>query len=130
MQKLCENCGERFIASVKNASYCSRKCKAEKGRKECGNLSNYPGVAPGTVGALAELLVSADLMAKKYHVFRALSPSCPCDLIAMKDGTMKRIEVRTAYRNSANVVTYGKQNFAADHWALCLPGTIIYDPPL
>lgn len=50
----------------------------------------------GTAGAFAELIVAASLMEKGYAVFRALSPSSPCDLIAYKDPQrLIRIEVRT-----------------------------------
>lgn len=31
-----------------------------------------------------------------YHVFRALAPACPCDLIAMRGDDLFRIEVKTA----------------------------------
>lgn len=57
----------------------------------------------GTIGAIGELLASADLMRRGYHVFRALSPACPCDLLAYRAspaGTIidpiLRIQVRTA----------------------------------
>ncbi len=37
-------------------------------------------------------------MLKGYDTFRALSPSCPCDLLALKDGEVLRVEVRTVKR--------------------------------
>jgi hypothetical protein len=53
-------------------------------------------VPNGTLGAERELLVAAELMLRGYHVFRALSPSSPCDLIAYReDRTPIRIEVRS-----------------------------------
>lgn len=55
-------------------------------------------MAPGDVGAWGELVVSADLMRRGYCVFRAFSPSCPCDLIAMRDGKLLRVEVTKGRR--------------------------------
>jgi len=52
----------------------------------------------GTIGAINELYVSSDLMARGLSVFRALSPSCKCDLIVMLDnGELKRLEVKTGH---------------------------------
>jgi hypothetical protein len=54
----------------------------------------------GTVGAISEILAAADLMKRGYDVFRALSPSCSCDLIAIAAGQPPlRIEVRTGNRS-------------------------------
>lgn len=61
-------------------------------------MSQYPGLPTGTVGAINELRVSVDLMARGYAVFRALSPSCPCDLAILKDDNLIRVEVKTGYR--------------------------------
>jgi len=52
-------------------------------------------VKGGTIGAASELLAAADLMMKGWEVFRALSPNSHCDLLAEKDGTTMRLEVRT-----------------------------------
>jgi len=52
----------------------------------------------GTVGALHELLVCADLMMKGYNVFRAMSPSCSCDIMATKADVIYRIEVTTGIK--------------------------------
>ena len=54
----------------------------------------------GTIGAIAEIQVCADLMKRGYHVFRAISPSCHCDLVAYKTGeTLYRIEVKKGQRS-------------------------------
>ena len=57
--------------------------------------SMEPSSFRSTRGAISELTVSANLMARGYEVFRALSPSASCDLIALKDGEVLRVEVRT-----------------------------------
>jgi hypothetical protein len=57
------------------------------------------GLNAGTVGAIGELIVSADLLQKGYEVFRALSPSSSCDLaILTKEKKLIRVEVKTGYR--------------------------------
>lgn len=75
-------------------TYCSDAC-LKAGRYEPEPPTD---LAPGDVGALGELVVSADLMRRGYAVFRALSPSCPCDLIAMKDDKLLRVEVTKGRR--------------------------------
>lgn len=98
--------------------------------KSLGCQSAYPGVSTGTVEAISELRVSVDLLAKGYEVFRALSPSCSCDLTVMKNGELLRIEVRTAYRGKSNNIITSRSRFKADHFALVLPSEIVYEPEL
>lgn len=66
------------------------------------------GVGTSTLGALTELIVSVDLMKKGYEVFRALSPHCSCDLLAMKQGVVLKVEVRTARRRFPGGIYYPK----------------------
>jgi len=42
---------------------------------------------------MGELMVSLDLMKKGYQIFRGMCPTCTCDLIAIKDGRLYRVEV-------------------------------------
>lgn len=51
-----------------------------------------------TRGAVAELLVAANLMAEGFEVFRALSAACSCDLAVLCNGRLVRVEVRTGAR--------------------------------
>lgn len=63
---------------------------------------------PGTVGAINELYVANDLMARGMSVFRSLSPSCKCDLVVMlNDGELKRVEVKTGYKQSTKTGKIG-----------------------
>jgi hypothetical protein len=55
-------------------------------------------LAPGTVGAIGELTVASDLLDRGMHVFRALSPSCPFDLIATSVQGTASVEVRCAVK--------------------------------
>ena len=79
-----------------------------------------------TLGAMQEYKVMLLLMERGFDVFRAVSPSASCDLIAMKDGSMKRIEVRTAryIGKNGDKINYPKKNIRADIVALVLPNKI------
>ena len=50
----------------------------------------------GHLGAIAELIVAADLMHKGYDVYRPLSPMASCDLLGIYDQDIIRIEVKRA----------------------------------
>lgn len=58
-------------------------------------------------GTLGELIVASDLLKRGYEVFRALHPDASCDLVAIKNGKVSRIEVRTGKRLKENKLTYG-----------------------
>ncbi len=85
-----------------------------------------------TIGTIAELVASADLMNRGFEVFRALSPNASCDLIAKMGPTSLRIEVK------ATVVADGKirsrsanKSAPVDHVALVIRnGQVFYKPAL
>jgi hypothetical protein len=54
------------------------------------------GPCASDVGAVSELRVCADLLARGFAVFRAVSPGAPCDLIVLVDGRSIRVEVKSA----------------------------------
>lgn len=77
-------------------------------------------ISSGTVGAISEMAVAIFLMSRGYSVFRALSPACLCDLIAIKEDKITRVEVRTGYEDEKGKITYpsgtkdkGRQDFFA-----------------
>jgi hypothetical protein len=85
---------------------CSPVCDAarKKRRFEEANGKAY-GLPTGTVGALHELTVAVDLLRRGYAVFRALSPTCGCDLAVLKGRDLLRVEVKSAYRGrSGNLI--------------------------
>ena|SRR3990167_3411291 len=113
---------------------CSQECAKKNHIRLYGMSSNFPGIATGTVGAIGELVASVDLMSRGYDVFRALSQSCSCDLLALKDGNLLRIEVRTGYRGASGKLQYSKSDNdsgRSDHFAIVLGGKeVIYLPEL
>lgn len=106
----CRNCQKQFERrrKVTNAPFkspqvfCSRECSAEATARQIFRL----GLPAGTVGAVAELLVCADLLRKGWHVFRAVSPACPCDIVGILHGHTYLFEVRTGQRNAAGKLTF------------------------
>lgn len=135
----CLRCG-REANKNKGATYCSTRC-ASRAWKERGAALGSP-VSPlrgalhsATLGAMHELVVCADLLLNSWHVFRAQSPACPCDLVAMsKDQSrLLRVEVTTG-QHTLNGVVYPKAKHEVTKWdvlAIVLPdGTIQYLPEI
>lgn len=81
----------------RHAKYCNKTC-AKHYQNLIGTGYSKRNIACATVGAVSELLASTDLMNKGFHVFRALSAACPCDLIAFNATGLQKIEVRTGRR--------------------------------
>ena len=87
----CEHCS-KDIPETKNsgARFCSKRCSSSKYQ------SGYTPLAPKSfLGAVNELIVCADLLAKQYHVFRNVSQHGPCDIIILKDDKCFRVEVKS-----------------------------------
>jgi Holliday junction resolvase-like predicted endonuclease len=85
---------------------------------------------PGDVGAMAELLVASDLLRQGYQVFRACSPHATCDLVAMKDRSMIRVEVRTALMRKDGTLTASvRETDECDLYALVCGTVIEYMKP-
>jgi endogenous inhibitor of DNA gyrase (YacG/DUF329 family) len=94
----CKNCGEQIPEQrqKRHAKFCSYDCQ----RKFYFNtgLADVIKIPTSTTGALHELVVCAELMKLGFYVFRAQSPSSPCDVIALKNNKAYKIEVTTGYR--------------------------------
>lgn len=110
--------------------FCSSRCRRIRYAQRYGVNSAHPGLAPGTVGAMNELRVCVDLLALGYDVFRAMSPSCSCDLAILREGQLLRVEVRTGYENrtTKTLVTSKGTPSKFDVFAIVLPDRIVYLP--
>ncbi len=96
----CLECGILLLGSSRK--FCSGGHGA-KYRLQKNHDANPPlGITTGTMGAIGELRVAAELLSKGYEVFRAVSPACSCDLAVLKNGQLLRIEVRTAPARPTN----------------------------
>ncbi len=106
MNTECLECGSSLSGKNSGARFCSRKCIAKNYQKRNPFLVSGYDIPTGSVGAVAELRVSAELLIKGYEVFRAVSSSCSCDLAVLKGGKLLRIEVRTGYLNTTSNKRY------------------------
>ena len=79
----------------KTKIYCSNSCRLKKYDRVCASWIKENSLTDGTVGAISELYASIDLFRQGFHVFRALSPASPCDLIVLKENKCFPFEVRT-----------------------------------
>ena len=102
----CVECGKDFIGGL-GRIYCSKVCI----RSQVKNPFTDSGIPTGTRGSISELIVSVRLMTKGWHVFRALSPACPCDLIAMRGlGESLLLEIRTGtFNKRTGTITFSKR---------------------
>lgn len=94
-------------------------------------MEQYRDLPTGTIGAIAELVVSADLMAHGIPVFRALSPNCKFDLAIAHRSRLLGIEVRTAYqRRESKLIDFMGKHQGADLFGLFVHGTtkVFYFP--
>jgi hypothetical protein len=126
--KKCKNCGENIRVTERSTRvFCSEDCR-RAGAYEDKTL----GLSAGTVGAYSELIASADLLRRGYEVYRAVSPTCSSDLVAIKDGKRLTIEVRTARRSRTGTLHYSTRSFRSDHYALVevAASKVTYEPPL
>lgn len=104
----------------RHAVFCSNKCRnvAYKNEWRMRNATAHK-MSRSTVGAMAEILVSLDLMKRGFHVFRALSPNASCDLAIVNDRQFLRVEVKTSYRTRSGTI-YSPQVKAGTHDILAL----------
>jgi len=92
---ICPKCNKEFITTNSTKKFCSSYCRRTYYRQKYKVFNFAPNVNAGTKGAISELLVCADLLIKGFNIFRASSPSCPCDLVAINNGKPYRVEVKT-----------------------------------
>lgn len=126
----CLGCGR----SIKTQTRYPRKypgyCRAE-----CHARANRPAIVRSmsttTVGAISEYRVCIDLLQRGYEVFRAVSPSCKCDIMASRGDDKIRVEVKTAaYRRDGRPAGGTAAYNRFDVLALVLPEQVVYVPAL
>lgn len=118
----CAGCGTKFTTSETQKKFCTMDCRVKTGNYKWKRPNPY-NLSTGTIGAIAELAVCNKLMNEGNSVFRAVSPSCFCDIISFKDGKTTCIEVRTAKRNLSGTFAFPKSRprEGVDLYALYLP---------
>lgn len=87
----------------RHAKFCDKTCAnkhwANLYRRANPRIHKGLSLPTGTIGAMHEMVVAVDLMSRGYHVFRALSQACPCDLAILKNGKLIRVECTTGTYN-------------------------------
>ena len=132
-KKHCPICNKPLPRHKKK--FCSTECY-KIGNAHHVSLNPYKGNTSATTGAISELRTSIDLMSKGFHIFRALSPNCPCDLIALTDSQIFKIEVRTQRKHTSGkrYISHGVNDNQykkfIDNFAYVYPDIIIYEPPI
>src|SRR5260370_36493465 len=104
-QKDCLVCERPYQQFNLHQRYCSDRCSKKAAIDRSGRISTLD-LPPATVGTVAELIVSGDLLKKGYAVFRALSASCFCDVIAIKEKAFLRVEIRTGYMSDKGTILF------------------------
>ena len=97
-EKKCEICRTSFRHQFPNTKACSETCRKIRTNKIHGRYA-VDNIPSNTIGSISEMQVAVDLMRNGFSVFRALSQSCHCDLIATKLESVFRIEVKTGYKS-------------------------------
>lgn len=84
------------------------------------------------VGAVSELLVAADLIARGWTVFMPIYRSRGHDILASRDRSIISIEVRSAYRNAFGKLIFSKRpEDCSDYYGIVVTGeAVIYEPEL
>ena len=119
--KQCRRCDTPFEGRAVTQVFCSPTCQ----KADATERWSFPKVegkklAPATVGALSEMLVCADLLKQGFEVFRAVSPSCSCDLAILKDHRLVSVEVRTGYRALNGSIQWPKKDMRGDVLAIVI----------
>ncbi len=130
----CQQCSKLFEPAYKGrvTRFCGQRCRTAS-YKPKRLYGGREGLSTGTQGALSELVATVDLTRRGFEVFRAISPNASCDLLAMKDATILRIEVRTGYKTLGGELRYprpardlGRQ----DIYAVVFEDAVTYIPPI
>lgn len=117
--KTCKRCNKPFSTKFKKQIYCAIKCQRPQHYGKVKGID--PTVPPGTVGAISELMIAADLMSRGYQVFRCLSPHSFCDLVAFKGDECRKIEVRSGIYNEKRQLRFPTDSQGAEEFGVYVP---------
>jgi hypothetical protein len=84
----------------------SKSVKLKRAKANADSPAYDANIPVGTVGAMHELLVCADLLKRGYAVFRSVSPNAYCDMLMAKDGAILRVEVTTGCRTISGSLSF------------------------
>lgn len=111
--KQCLICGTEFKPRGPYHKFCSKKCNQKNHKDKLYAWNNVTGdIGKDQQGAISELAASVFLMRKGYEVFRAFNPAAPCDLVALKDDQVLRVQVKTVWQREDG--TFYNNRFDSD----------------
>lgn len=108
--KLCKYCDKPIVNRKADAVYCGNICRGQAYNGLKGIDPKLHAFSSSVIGAISETLCCYDLLQQGFHVFKAVSPACPCDLIAMKGDQVYRVEVTTARRTVDGKMYHNKRH--------------------
>lgn len=126
--KNCAWCGKLFkpARAWTKQKFCTKRCRQEKDRSAHITHAGSSRSRNASTGAASELFICADLLRKGYEVFRAQSPTCSCDLIAMRGTILYRVEVKSGhYRREGVIGPVATAHDRYDILAVVMPDNII-----
>lgn len=117
--KRCQTCNKPM---THNRKYCGKLCRPAK------QIARLAEISVSTVGAVSELTVAIQLMNQGFEVYRNLSPNGSADLVIIRNGVNRSIEVRTS--NTINGKAYCSKVNRANILAMVIGDKIIFEPPI
>jgi|SRR5262245_16548109 len=125
----CPICGTSFRKRSHSHRICSDECRDKVYSHRCKKPG--AGISSWTTGAAIELIVSVDLLLSGWAVFRALSPHCFCDLIAVKEEQTRYLEVRSGQTTLAGICFKKNHRAGATEFAVVvLPDQKVHYYPI
>ena len=110
-----KNLKYEFVCSVckktKKTNQIRQKLCDEKCRKEFYGRQGRLNIATSSVGAISEMAICIEMLKRGYSVFRTVSQSSFCDVIAVKKKEILMMEVRTGYKDLSGNITFPMQFF-------------------
>lgn len=91
-----------------------------------GEIKNFRSLESGTkiktgqIGFVSEMRIAIDLSLRGYEVFNSLY-NASCDIIAMKNGLLLRVEVKTGFYKSGKLRTGALKKGCYDVLAIYSP---------
>lgn len=116
----CIICKKDIDTKNKTTKFCSDNCRnIHHGRTGTKIMST------ASVGSVSEMMACCELLKKGYSVFRSVSASAFCDIVAVKREETLLIEVRTGYISSIGNINFPHQlhntNGMPTHYGIYIP---------
>ena len=110
VSQVCKKLGLKFSRGSRGPSRKRGIVPIPKDKNRFGFSRNRRNAS--LIGAAAEMIVCSYLLQRGHPVYKALSPSSPCDLVADLDGKLFRVEVKSASRNLNGGISYPRPDAA------------------